>query len=115
MNTKALNQLSYGLFVAASKYDKKMNGCIVNTVMQVTSNPLQIAVSINKDNLTCEIAQKSKMLSISILSETAPFSLFQNFGFQSGRNTDKFVDYPFKMTGQELPYLTEHTLSLIHI
>ena len=113
MNTKALNKLSYGLFVAASKYDKKMNGCIVNTVMQVTSNPLQIAVSINKDNLTCEIAQKSKMLSISILSETAPFSLFQNFGFQSGRSTDKFVGYPFKMTGQELPYLTEHTAAFI--
>lgn len=113
MNTKALNQLTYGLFVAASKYDKKMNGCIVNTVMQVTANPLQIAVCINKDNLTCEIAQKSKMISLSILSETAPFSLFQNFGFQSGRNADKFVGYPFKMTRQELPYLTEHTSAFI--
>ena len=60
MNTNALFQLSYGLYVAASKFDTKMNGCIVNTVMQVTSNPLQIAVSINKDNLTCEIAQKIK-------------------------------------------------------
>lgn len=113
MNTKALNQISYGLFVASSKYDKKMNGCIVNTVMQVTSNPLQIAVAINKNNLTCEIAQNSKMLSLSILSETAPFSLFQNFGFQSGREADKFVGYPFQMTKQELPYLTEHTTAYI--
>ncbi len=113
MNTKALNQISYGLFVAASKYDKKMNGCIVNTVIQVTSNPLQVAVAINKDNLTCELVQKSKMLSISVLSETAPFSLFQNFGFQSGRTADKFVGYPFQMTGQELPYLTQHTTAYI--
>lgn len=108
MNTKALSQLSYGLYVAASKFDKKMNGCIVNTVMQVTSNPLQIAVAINKENLTCEIVQKSKVLSLSVLSETAPFSLFKHFGFQSGRTTDKFVDYPFALTAQELPYLKEH-------
>lgn len=113
MNTKALNQISYGLFVAASKYDKKMNGCIVNTVIQVTSNPLQVAVAINKDNLTCELVQKSKMLSVSVLSETAPFSLFQNFGFQSGRTADKFVGYSFQMTGQELPYLTQHTTAYI--
>lgn len=113
MNAKALFQLSYGLYVAASKFDKKMNGCIVNTVMQVTSNPLQIAVAINKENLTCEITQKSKMLSLSVLSETAPFSLFQHFGFQSGKTTDKFVDYPFALTSQELPYLKEHTTAFI--
>lgn len=113
MNTKALSQLSYGLYVAASKYDKKMNGCIVNTVMQVTSDPLQTAVAINKNNLTCEIVQKSNMLSLSVLSETAPFSLFQHFGFQSGRTTDKFVNYPFALTKQELPYLKDHTTAFI--
>ena len=113
MNTNALFQLSYGLYVAASKFDAKMNGCIVNTVMQVTSSPLQIAVAINKENLTCEIIQKSNMVSLSVLSETAPFSLFKHFGFQSGRETDKFVDYSFAMTGQELPYLKEHTTAFI--
>ena len=113
MNTNALFQLSYGLYVAASKFAKKMNGCIVNTVMQVTSNPLQIAVAVNKQNLTCELIQKSNMVSLSVLSETAPFSLFQHFGFQSGRETDKFVDYPFAVTRQELPYLTKHTTAFI--
>lgn len=108
MNTKALFQLSYGLYMAASKFDKKMNGCIVNTVVQVTSDPLQLAVAINKNNLTCEIAQKSGMISLSVLSETAPFSLFQHFGFQSGKTVDKFTDYPFALTGQELPRLKEH-------
>ncbi len=113
MDSKAMFQISYGLYVAASKFDKKMNGCIVNTVMQVTSNPLQIAAAVNKENLTCELIQKSNMLSLSVLSETAPFSLFQHFGFQSGRETDKFVDYPFQMTEQELPYLTEHATAFI--
>lgn len=113
MNSNAMFQLSYGLYAAASKFDKKMNGCIINTAVQVTSSPLQIAVTINKENLTCELIQKSGMLSLSVLSETAPFSLFQHFGFQSGRNVDKFVDFPFALTPQELPYLTEHTSAFI--
>lgn len=113
MNPKALFQISYGLYVAASKFDKKMNGCIVNTVMQLTDNPKQLGVVINKKNLTCEIVQKSRMISLSVLSETAPFSLFQHFGFQSGREVDKFVDFSFALTGQELPYLIKHTSAFI--
>lgn len=109
MNSKAFFQLSYGLYVAASKSDKKMSGCIVNTVTQVTNDPQQIILAVNKQNFTCELIQKSGIVSISVLSETAPFSLFQHFGFQSGRDVDKFVGVPFAMTGQELPYLTEHT------
>lgn len=113
MNQKAFFQLSYGLYVAAAKADAKMNGCIINTVTQITDDPKQVAVAINKQNLTCELVQKSGMLSISVLSEPAPFSLFQHFGFQSGRETDKFVDVPFQLTGQELPYLTEHTTAYL--
>ncbi|MCM1416658.1 MAG: flavin reductase [bacterium] len=113
MNQKALSKLSYGLFVASTKYDKKMNGCIINTVTQVTSNPKQIIVSINKNNLTCKLIQKSGILAISVLSETAPFSLFEHFGFQSGRTADKFLDIPFAITEQELPYLTNHTTAYL--
>lgn len=113
MNQKAFFQLSYGLYVAASKADSKMNGCIINTVTQVTDDPKQVAIAINKQNLTCELVQKSGMVSISVLSESAPFSLFQHFGFQSGKNTDKFVGVPFHLTGQELPYLTEHTTAYL--
>lgn len=90
-----------------------MNGCIINTVTQVTDNPKQIVVAINKKNLTCDLIQKSGIFSVSILSETAPFSLFQHFGFQSGTDVDKFVDFPFSMTKQELPYLTEHTTAYL--
>lgn len=109
MNTKAFFKLSYGLFVAATKADQKMNGCIINTVTQVADNPKRVILAINKKNLTCELVQKSGIVSISVLSESAPFSLFQTFGFQSGREADKFVGVPFAMTKQELPYLTEHT------
>ena len=109
MNTQAFFKLSYGLFVSATKAYQKMNGCIINTVTQVADNPKRIILAINKQNLTCELVQKSGIVSISVLSESAPFSLFQNFGFQSGREVDKFVGVPFAMTKQELPYLTEHT------
>ena len=90
-----------------------MNGCIVNTVTQVADDPKQIVVAVNKKNLTCELIQKSGIFSVSVLSETAPFSLFQHFGFQSGSTVDKFVDIPFAMTAQELPYLTEPTTAYL--
>lgn len=113
MNQSALFKLSYGLFVAASKADAKMNGCIINTVTQITSNPLQVAMTVNKQNLTCDLIKKSGIVSVSILSEKAPFSLFQHFGFQSGRDTDKFVGVPFGMTKQELPYLKENATAYL--
>ena len=113
MNQKAIFQLSYGLYVAASKAGAKMNGCIINTVTQITSNPLQVAMTINKQNLTCDLIRESGIVSVSILSEKAPFSLFQHFGFQSGRDTDKFVGVPFGLTKQELPYLKENTTAYL--
>ena len=87
MNQKAFFQLSYGLYVAAAKADSKMNGCIINTVTQVTDDPKQVAIAINKQNLTCELVQKSGMVSISVLDQSAPFSLFQHFGFQRDRKS----------------------------
>ena len=113
MNSKAFFQLSYGLYVAATKFDKKMNGCIVNTVTQVADNPKRVIVAINKQNLTSELVEKAGIFSISVLAQSAPFSLFKQFGFQSGRDADKFVGVPFGITGQELPYLKEHTTAYL--
>lgn len=113
MNPKAFFQLSYGLYVVSTKDKQKMNGCIINTVTQVTDDPKQVVIAINKQNLTCDLVKNSGIVSISVLSETAPFSLFQHFGFQSGRETDKFVGVPFALTKQELPYLTEHTTAYL--
>ncbi len=91
-------KLSYGLFVVTAKADTgsgelKDNGCITNTAIQVTSEPNRISLAVNKANLTHDMIKKSGEFTVSILSEAADFEIFKHFGFQSGKNTDKFADY----------------------
>ncbi len=93
MQKEALFKLSYGLFILTSKSGDKQNGCIVNTVSQVTDTPLQISVTVNKSNLTHDMIKESGLLNVSVISESADFSLFERFGFKSGRNTDKFENF----------------------
>ena len=88
---KALHKIGYGLYVVTTNDGTKDNGCIVNTVTQLTSSPLRVAVNINKTNYTHHIVQKTGMLNVNCLSTDAPFSVFENFGFQSGRTVDKFA------------------------
>ena len=91
MNSKAMYNLSYGLFVLSARQGEKDNGCITNTVAQVTTEPNQITVAVNKLNLTHDMIAETKKFTASILSEQADFSLFKRFGFQSGRDVDKFL------------------------
>ena len=90
-------KLSYGLFVLTSR-DEKDNGCIINTVMQITDSPKRISIAVNKANYTHDMIAKTGLFNLSVLTEEAPFKLFQHFGFQSGRTVDKFLpagDYTF--------------------
>ena len=89
----ALFNIGYGLYVVTSNDGTKDNGLIVNTVTQVTDNPNRIAVTINKRNYSCGTIAKTGKLNVSTLSEDAPFKLFQRFGFQSGKDTDKLADF----------------------
>ena len=89
----ALFNIGYGLYVVTSHDGVKDNGLIVNTVTQVTDSPNRIAVTINKRNYSCDIIAKTGKLNVSTLSEDAPFKLFQRFGFQSGKDTDKLADF----------------------
>ena len=89
----ALFNIGYGLYVVASNDGAKDNGLIVNTVTQVTNTPNRVAVTINKMNYSCEVIAKTGKLNISTLSQEAPFKIFEHFGFQSGRNVDKFADF----------------------
>ena len=89
----ALFNIGYGLYVVTSNDGVKDNGLIVNTVTQVTNTPNRVAVTINKMNYSCEVVAKTGKLNISTLSQDAPFKVFEHFGFQSGRNVDKFADY----------------------
>ena len=89
----ALFNIGYGLYVVTSNDGSKDNGLIVNTVTQVTNTPNRVAVTINKMNYSCEVIAKTGKLNISTLSQEAPFKVFEHFGFQSGRNVDKFADF----------------------
>ncbi len=88
----ALFNIGYGLYVITSNDGKKDNGLIVNTVTQVTNTPNRIAVTINKDNYSHHVIKQTGGMNINCLTEDAPFAVFEQFGFQSGRNVDKFAD-----------------------
>ncbi len=93
MDNKAMFKISYGLYVLTAKDDEKDNGCIINTVTQVTAEPLQITIAVNKLNHTHDIIAKTKKFTVSAISEAADFNLFKHFGFQSGRTVNKFADF----------------------
>ncbi len=102
---KAMYQIGYGLYVVSAN-DGKDNGCIVNTVVQLTDTPLRVAVTVNKSNYTYEQILATGKLNVSVLSEDAPFSLFERFGFQSGRETDKWQGFDYWRTDNGLTALT---------
>ena len=87
----ALFRIGYGLYVVSVNDGSKDTGCIVNSVCQVADNPLRVSVCINKANYTNEVVNKTGVLNVNCLSVEAPFKVFQNFGFQSGRTADKFA------------------------
>lgn len=92
MDTNALFNIGYGLYVLTTRHNDIDNGCIVNTVTQVTSNPLQIAVTVNKGNYTHELIMNSCVFNVSILTTETPMFVFEHFGFQSGRTVKKFAN-----------------------
>ena len=113
MDLKALFNLGYGLYVVTSNDGVKDNGAIVNTVMQITDSPARVAVCINKQNYTHEIVKKSGKMNINILTEQAPFSLFQNFGFKSGKTEDKFKNVDTFKSENGLLVLTDYINSFL--
>ena len=92
VENNALFSLSYGLFVLTARDGNKDNGCIINTVTQVTDTPKRITIAVNKQNLTHDMILKTGLFNVSVLSTRAPMEVFRHFGFQSGRTVDKFQD-----------------------
>ena len=105
MDNNALFKLSYGLFVLTAQENGKDNGCIINTAMQVTDVPARILVAVNKNNLTHDMIQRTGVFNLSVLSQDAVFWIFQHYGFQSGRNVDKFENIPETRTQNGLRYV----------
>lgn len=114
MDKKAMYKLTYGLFVLTANENGKDNGCIINTAIQAAGEPNQIAISVNKTNHTHDMILNTMKFTVSSLTEKADFSLFKRFGFQSGRDSDKFSDFDGWMRGiNGVPYITEATNAYI--
>jgi len=111
MNTTALQQCSYGVYIISAHGDGKLNGQIANTVCQVTAAPASVSVCINKENLTHALISASRAFSVSILAEETPMQFIGRFGFKSGRNNEKFegINYRIGQTGS--PIVLDHTTS----
>ena len=111
----SLFKIGYGLYVVTTKDGDKDNGLIVNTVTQIADNPLKVAVSVNKKNYSHDTIVKTGMMNVCCLTESAPFSLFKNFGFQSGRDADKFTDIPSWRTKNGLMCLRDDINAVISL
>lgn len=110
MDNKALYKLSYGLFVLTATDGQKDNGCIVNTAIQAASSPNTMSICLNKANFTHDMIVKTKSFNVSVLSVNATFDLFKHFGFQSGRDVNKFDNFnDFERADNGVPYITRGT------
>jgi len=111
MNIEAFFKITYGLYIISSKADDKLNGYVANTAFQVTAEPPQIAISCNKDNLTCELIEQSGQFSISILSQEAKPETIGLFGYQSGKETNKFSNINYKNSKAGTPVVLDDAIA----
>jgi len=112
MEQKAFFNLSYGVFILGTKAGGKINACITNTCFQAAANPVRLAISCINQNLTCEMIKESGVFSLSVLDKTCTFDLIQRFGYQSGRNVDKFQDFKYELDSNGCPYVTSQVCSV---
>lgn len=116
MDNKAMYKLSYGLFVLTAREGDKDNGCIINTAIQAASTPNQLSICVNKANYTHDMIQRTRAFSVSVIDQSADFELFKHFGFQTGKEVDKFADYSRCERGaNDIFYITEGTNAYISV
>ena len=113
MNLQALNKLGYGMYVVSSRKGDKLNAQTANTVFQITPDPPTVAVSINKNNLTHEFIKASRVFAVSVLCEDAPLSFIGNFGFKSGKDTNKLEGIEYKLEELKVPIVLENTVAYL--
>ena len=116
MDKKAMYKLSYGLFVLTAKEADKDNGCIINTAIQAASEPNQLSICVNKQNYTHDMVKRTGEFTVSVLSQNADFELFKHFGFQSGRDVNKFENFTQCSRGTNgIYYITEGTNAYLSV
>lgn len=111
MDITALFKLQYGLYVISSKDGDTMAGCVVNTLNQVTNSPIYMSVTLNKDNVTKQVIDRSQKFAAFAISESADMELIKIFGFKSSKDIDKFAQFPYALDSQGMPYVTEETVA----
>ena len=113
INRSVFRNFSYGLYIVTSMGEGRLNGQVINTLIQVTSEPPRVAIIINKKNFTHELILKSRVFSASVLEESTPMTFLGPFGFKSGRDIDKLDRVSFKKGMTGCPLITEHALSVL--
>ncbi|MBN2136468.1 MAG: flavin reductase [Sedimentisphaerales bacterium] len=113
LDTESLFKLCYGMCIISAQSDGKNNGCIVNTVFQLTPEPPMIGVSVNKESLTHDYIARSRVFTVSVLAQTSPKSFIGWFGFRSGKDVDKFSNVKYRLGETGVPIVLENTVSFI--
>jgi flavin reductase (DIM6/NTAB) family NADH-FMN oxidoreductase RutF len=115
MNSTALHQISYGIYVVASHKGDKINGQIANTVFQITARPPTLAASINKENYTHEFIKESRSFVVNVLDKEAGMVFIGRFGFRCGRDIEKFDGVQHRITQRGNPILEEHSMAFLEV
>lgn len=115
IDLKALYNIGYGLYVLTTYDGMKHNGMISNTVFQLTGNPVRVGVAVNKANYSCRTIEKTGIMNINCLTVDTPFSVFEKYGFASGRDTDKFSETAYELSENGLVILKEYINSYMSL
>lgn len=108
MNNKAFFKFSYGLYVISAQADGKVSGCVANTLQQVTSSPARLSITLNKDNYTERLIEKSGYFNGVVLSKDVDMDVIRRFGFQSGKDVQKYEGIESKKDIHGIPYIQQH-------
>ncbi len=115
IDTRALTDMTYGLFIVGAREGEKFNAMIANSVFQVTAEPPKIAIALNKNSLTHDYIKATGLFCVQPIAQGADMLFIGNFGFRTGKNYDKFAKVSYKLSAQGLPIVLENTLSWMSV
>lgn len=115
MAKSAMRDLSYGVFILTASMGDKVNACITNTCIQVATNPTRVAFSVINANYTCDFLKQSQYCSIGIMAKSSSFGIIKNFGLQSGRDVNKFINYQYEKNEKSIAYVSTDCVSTLFL
>ena len=113
MDKSALHTFSYGLYVVSASAGPDRAACLVNTGLQLTSNPMSMMVCVNKENVTADVIKRARAFTVTVVDETADMLYMGNFGFRTSANYDKFEKFDVKQSAVGSPYVEDHTCAVL--